>query len=141
MPILVLGLNAFVNAAYTDTTRWEFSPNTVLPQMGSSKMISGLNYSVSYKNNKLEVYLPYYGKAYAGADIYTGKNPLDFTSNEFTVETKTMKKGGIRYIIHPKDNSEVQTLNFTFFDNGNADLDILMSNRSPISYYGTVAKQ
>lgn len=127
------------NKTIADTTGWEFSAHTAIPHMGTSRSIIGSNYSIVYNGESLSVYLPYFGRAYAGADIYTGRNPLDFRSKEFSIESKPMKKGGMRYIIHPKDNSEVQTMTISAFDNGNADLDVTMSSRSSITFYGTIS--
>lgn len=127
-------------ASVKDTLLWEFSADKMLPQFGTTKFISGGNYGVSYKEKKLVVYLPYYGRAYGGIDVYSGRSPLDFTSSDFTIEKKLLKKGRIRYTIHPKDNIDVQTLSFIFYDNGDADLNVVMSSRSPISFTGTISK-
>ena len=125
----------FLNPA--DTANWIFSPTTVLPQFGTSRPVTG-SYSVTYFKNKVSVYLPYFGKAYAGADIYSGNSPLDFTSVNYTMEKQPAKKGGWTIILVPKDYSEVESMRFTFYDNGNATLDVTMRSRSPISFYGNV---
>ena len=132
-------LSTSVFASAKDSVLWEFSANTVMPQLGTTKFISGSNYGVTYKDKKLVVYLPYYGRSYSSADIYSVRSPLDFTSKDFTIEKKALKKGRIRYTIHIKDNIEVQTLNFIFYDNGEADLGVVMSSRSPISFTGSIS--
>ncbi len=120
-----------------DSSKWVFTANEAMPQYGNAKPLTA-EYSVVYKNNKLTVYLPYYGRAFDGADVFSGKNPLDFTSVKFTLDKQPAKKGGWNITIKPKDNNDVVSMNFTFYDNGNARLEVSMSNRSPISFTGSV---
>ena len=120
-----------------DSSRWVFTANVAMPQYGGSKQIPGY-YSVIYNNKKLTVYLPYYGRAYSGADVTTDRGPLDFTSVDFSFDKQPAKRGGWNIMIKPRDHREVQSMNFTFYDNGSADLSVNMSNRSPISFTGNV---
>ncbi len=115
---------------------WVFTADVALPQSGRSRQISG-GYEVTFSSAKLVVYLPYFGEAHAGADIYSGRGPLDFTSTDFTSATQT-KKGEWDITIKPKDYKEVQSMDFTFYDNGNAHLNVTMLNHSAISFSGTV---
>ena len=83
-------------------------------------------------------YLPYFGKANVGADIMSGKGPLDFTSVDFIAETLRPKEGEWHVSIKPKDYSEVQQLSFNLYSNGSATLDVIMTNRSAIRFTGRV---
>src|SRR6476660_3432584 len=65
-----------------DSGKWVFTVSTVLPQGARSRQPNGL-YTVSFNSQELNVYLPYVGRAYSGADILTGSNPLSFVSNDF----------------------------------------------------------
>ena len=121
-----------------DTGTWTFTAIDVMPQYGTARHADG-NYSVNYNNNKLVVYLPYFGRAYSGANVFATNGPLDFTSNNFTLTKRENKKGHWSITIKPKDYSEVQSMNFMFYNNGSANLSVTMSNRTPISFTGTVS--
>ena len=125
-----------------DSSGWVFRANVAMPQYGGSRQISGY-YTVVYSNKKLSVYLPYYGRANAGADVLSSRGPLDFSSVDLIYDKRPAKRGGWNITIKPRDNAEVQSMNFSYFDNGNADLLVTLSNRSPISFTGTLepAKQ
>ncbi|UEG50787.1 DUF4251 domain-containing protein [Ferruginibacter lapsinanis] len=120
-----------------DSSNWKFTPIRMIPQFGNSRQIFG-NYEVIYSKGKFNVYLPYYGRAYAGADILSNESPLDFISTNFTVDKRLVKEGEWNIIIKPIDRSAVQTMNFTLFSNGSADLNVTLLNRSPISFTGNV---
>jgi len=116
---------------------WVFTANTAIPQKGSTRQLS-IGFNVTLNQKKLVVYLPYYGQAYTGADLFSGKGPLDFTSTDFTIERTAAKKGGWNISIKPRDYKEVQSMEFTFYDNGTAYLNVSMQNRSSINFNGTV---
>jgi hypothetical protein len=120
-----------------DSSHWVFTANQAQPLTGGSKYLSS-GYTVSYNANKLIVYLPYYGRADATADVLSGRSPLDFVTVAFTMEEKTGKKGRHDIIIKPTDNREVRSLNFSFYNNDNARLDVTFTGRSPISFSGVV---
>ncbi|MGC4100773.1 DUF4251 domain-containing protein [Ferruginibacter sp.] len=125
-------------AGAIDSSKWIFWANDVMPQFGTNRNVSGDGYTVSFSGDKLLVYLPYYGKAYSGGAAYTGKSPLDFTSANFTIDKQQAKEKQWEITIKPKDNSEVQAMNFTIFSSGSANLNIIMTNRSGINYNGTI---
>ena len=120
-----------------DSSGWTFLANSVTPQFSTSRAVNG-NYTVSYAKNKLTVYLPYFGRAYAGTEVYPTKSPLDFTSEKFEITKRPAKKGGWIITIIPKDYKEVQSMVLTFFDNGYATLDVTMLTRTSISFYGNM---
>ena len=122
----------------SDTSRWIFTPIEVMPQYGAPRHADG-NFSVNYSNNKLVVYLPYFGRAYSGADVFSRTGPLDFTSNKFTITKRENKNGHISITIKPQDYNEVQAMNFMFYSNGSANLSVTMTNRTAISFSGTVS--
>jgi hypothetical protein len=119
-------------------SNWVFTATDVMPQYGSARRADG-NYAVSFANNKMVVYLPYFGKAYSGVNVFSNTGPLDFTTTNFAITKKQTKKGHWSIIIKPKDYNEVQSMNFMFYDNGNANLSVTMTNRTPISFNGTVS--
>ncbi|MFT3682867.1 MAG: DUF4251 domain-containing protein [Ferruginibacter sp.] len=121
-----------------DSSKWVFTVNQVQPLGGGTRIANGV-YTLSYSANKIIVYLPYFGNAFSGADVLSGKNPLDFISENFTTNKEEVKEGEWRIIVEPKDNTEVRILNFTLYSNGNASLNVTMTNRTAISYTGNIS--
>lgn len=120
-----------------DSSRWQFIAYQVSPQFGRVRQVNGL-YNVSMRDNKLLVYLPYFGRATGGADIFSNRSPLDFTSAEFSPTVTKPSADEWRIAIKPQDNREVQLMNFTLFSTGSASLNVVMTNRSAISFTGRV---
>ena len=116
---------------------WVFTANYVMPQSGRSRSTNGL-YTVTYSASKFVVYLPYFGKAYS-ASIGSSQGPLDFTTSDFDLSKEQKKEGQWSFVLKPKDYKEVQSMNFTVYDNGSADLNVTLTNRSPISFRGNFA--
>ena len=123
--------------AAIDSSKWVFTPITMIPQFGNSKPVYG-GYAVTCKKDTLNVYLPYYGRAYAGADILSTTSPLDFISTNFAIDKALAKEGQWKINTKPKERTEVQSMSFTFFSNGSADLTITLANRSSVSFTGNV---
>ncbi len=120
-----------------DSNQWQFIPYQVNPQTGRSRQVNG-NYSVVRRDNKLTVYLPYFGTAIGGANIFSNKSPLDFISVDFIADQQKPSATEWRITVKPKDSREVQTMNFTLFSNGSASLSVTMTNRSGISFTGRI---
>lgn len=116
--------------------RWDFSADHAQPSYGRSRNITG-TYYVKCRKDTLLVALPYYGKINSPAGV-NNENPLDFKSTDFKLTKETRKKGGWLVTVKPA-NSEVQSMTFTFFDNGSAQANFIMTNRSGISFSGKVA--
>lgn len=121
-----------------DSSKWIFTPANVIPQFGRSRQVDG-SYSVVYNAGKLDVYLPYFGRAYSGVGYGSNDNPLSFKSSDFAEDKKQTRDDRWTISIKPNDNKEIQTMNFTLFTNGSANLDITLANRSGIRFTGTVA--
>ena len=119
-----------------DSSNWVFTANQVMPVSGRTRQVNG-NYTVVYKGQKLEVYLPYFGRATTGADVLSGRSPLDFSTGNPAIDQQQVKPGEWRIQLRP-DNPEVQVMDFTFYANGTAYLAVRMNSRSGINYNGTV---
>lgn len=120
-----------------DSGKWKFTANQVMPQYGEYRQANG-DYDARFFKDSMIVYLPYIGKADAGASFMTGKGPLDFTSTSFSIQKTKNKKGLWQISVIPKDNREVRMMSFTISPGGFASLNITMANRTGISYTGTV---
>ncbi|RYF90903.1 MAG: DUF4251 domain-containing protein [Chitinophagaceae bacterium] len=125
--------------AAIDSNSWTFTALNVQPQTGRSQMVNGL-YTVVSSADSLNVYLPYFGRAFSGADIYgSSKSVLDFISTNFSFDKQNTKEGKWTILMIPKDQREIQTMTFTFFSNGSASLAVVLTNRTPINFTGTLA--
>ena len=118
-----------------NNNRWTFSARSASPAYGSFRTLTG-GYFVNCLKDTLVVGLPYYGKLNSSAGALGG-NPLDFRSTNFTL-TREDKKPGEWLVTINRPDQEVQSMSFTFFDNGSAQLNIVMTNRSGISFSGKV---
>ena len=116
--------------------RWDFTADYAYPSYGKSRNITGVYY-VQCRKDTLIVALPYYGKLNSPAGA-SNENPLDFKSTDFKLTREVRKKGGWLVTIK-SPNSEVQSMSFTFFDNGSARVNLIMTNRSGIDFSGKVA--
>ena len=116
--------------------RWDFTAEHAQPVSGQRRYITG-SYYVQCRKDTLIVSLPYYGRLNSAAGA-SNENPLDFKSTNFTLTKETRKKGGWIVTIK-KPNSEVQSMSLTFFENGNAQANFIMTNRSGIDFSGKVA--
>jgi len=116
--------------------RWDFTAEYAQPLSGQRRYING-SYYVHCREDTLIVALPYYGRLNSAAGA-SNQDPLDFKSTDFKITKEKRKKGGWLVTIKPS-NSEVQSMNFTFFDNGTAQANFTMTNRSAIDFSGKIA--
>ena len=116
--------------------RWDFTAEYAQPLSGQKRYLTG-SYYVHFRKDTLIVALPYYGRLNSTAGA-SNQDPLDFKSTDFKLTKEKRKKGGWYVTIKPS-NSEVQSMNFTFFDNGTAQANFTMTNRSAIDFSGKIA--
>ena len=107
-----------------------------MPSYGRTRNLTG-GYDVKFRKDTLMVALPYFGKLHSPAGAMSG-NPLDFQSTDIKL-TKEEKKTGEWYITIKPVSSEVQSMAFTFYSNGSAQLNVIMTNRTGMSFSGKVA--
>ncbi|MFT3703489.1 MAG: DUF4251 domain-containing protein [Agriterribacter sp.] len=117
--------------------RWIFVVNQIVPQAGRTRTATS-RYDVRSSKDTVAVQLPYFGRAYSGAAIMDNTSPLNFTSTDFDRSKDEGNNGKWNITIKPRDNREVQSMNFTLYDNGSAQLNVQLTNRSPISFSGSV---
>ena len=115
--------------------KWDFTADYAQPISGQRRNITG-SYYVQCRKDTLIVALPYYGRLNSAAGA-SNQDPLDFKSTDFKLTKEKRKKGGWLVTIK-SPNSEVQSISFTFFDNGTARVNFIMTNRSGIDFSGKV---
>ncbi len=115
---------------------WVFTANFVNPQGARSRATNGI-YTVSLQSGKLIVALPYFGRAWGGG-VLNSQGPLDFKSENPVMKKDNIGRGKWIIEIKPKDYPEVQSMNFTFYESGSANLNVTLSSRSGISFNGNL---
>ncbi|WBV59118.1 DUF4251 domain-containing protein [Chryseobacterium camelliae] len=113
-----------------------------MPNSTSTRILdlSGDNYSIDLRKDKLEVVLPYFGRVFNPTYGNTGQNSYRFTSKDFTVNTTQGKKGKSIVKIKVNDQSTVDEITIEVFKNGKAFTSIRSNDRQPISYDGYISK-
>ncbi|HEX5026687.1 MAG TPA: DUF4251 domain-containing protein [Agriterribacter sp.] len=129
------GSNGEIASAIT-SNNWIFTATQAMPMRGRSQNLT-TTYQVTCNKDTVVSYLPYVGRAYT-AQIGESKSPLDFQSTDFSIDKSQDNKGRWIVNVKPNDYREVQLLNFTFFDNGSAQLSVQFTGRDPISFNGRV---
>lgn len=136
-PVPVTGASAGDIKQAITSDRWIFLANYAMPQSGRSRALNA-NYTVYCNKDSLVSVLPYFGRAHT-AIIGETSSPLDFTSTDFQLTKNEEKEDKWRITVKPTNHRDVQSYDFTIFTNGSAQLNVLLTNRSAISFSGTIA--
>ena len=125
---------AVVKKMITDR-QYIFEAQQVMPSGGRTISLTS-DYDLKITKDSIVAYLPYYGRAYS-ANIGSSEGGIKFNSKQFDYTVRE-KKGGWDISIKPKDARDVQQLELSIFNNGNASLNVNSTNRQAISYSGYV---
>jgi len=127
---------ALIKSIVVDSQHYVFEPQIALPTTGSSRNLT-YGYQLLVSKNKVESYLPYFGRAYS-VDYGSTQSPLEFNSTDFTYTLTERKKGGWDIKIEYKDTKDAVKMILSVFDSGSASLQVMSNNRQPISFNGFV---
>ena len=113
-----------------------------LPNTTSTRILdlSGSNYSIDVRKDKLDVALPYFGRVFNPSYGNTSQSGYRFTTKDFTVSQSAGKKGKSVVKIKVNDQSTVDEITIEVFKNGRAFTSIRSNDRQPISYDGYITK-
>jgi len=118
--------------------KYTFKPHQVTPMSGSTRYLS-YDYSLRISNDTLNVYLPYFGRAYT-APMDINDSGIKFTSTDFEYTMKEKKNGSYDIIIKPNNVQSNMNRGIVFYlslnDNGYGSLNVNFTNRQSVSYYG-----
>lgn len=117
--------------------QWRFNAERAEPQTGGSRILN-TQYWVELKDNNAVFELPYFGRAQGSIGMPGSTGPLEFSTKDFSLSKSQNDKGAWTVLLKPKDNTDVLSASFTIFENGRASLNVILSNRSPISYSGYI---
>lgn len=116
------------------TEAWQFNANQMLPSQGQSRNLT-TPYRVVIKENKIDSYLPFMGRAYSAS--YGGTDsPMIFEGEIENYEVKEGKKGATIIKIKTKNKNDVLEYTFNISQNGSTSLNVNSTNRRHISYNG-----
>lgn len=111
-----------------------------IPGGGAQRFLDlDYGYFLTFKDNKLTVDLPYFGRLYTPS-FDTSKNSLNFTTSDFTIDKSQNKKGNYIYNIVARDKAKQFDFNLEIFANGKSYLNVFGTDRQSISYNGYVMK-
>lgn len=112
---------------------YKINVTTASPMRGRSVPLTS-SYSLEIRNDSIFSYLPYYGRAYSIP--YGGGNGLIFKApiKEYTMSLD--KKGNARIEFSARNPEDHYQFSVKVFDNGSANVDVIMQNRQAISFLG-----
>lgn len=127
-----------------DSVKYVFEANYAYPLRGTQKNLTS-NYDVHVSKDTIVAYLPYYGRAYTAPQDPT-EGGIKFTSTNFSYTKEQRKNGSWRIIIKPKDGNgtdwrDARQLMFDITPDGYASLQVISTNRDPISFNGTIERK
>jgi len=120
-----------------NSSQFIFVADKLTPLRGTTRFLTNYYY-VNVTKDKLSSFLPFLGRIYHPL-LDPTNGPLRFTSTRFTYKV-TPKKNRWNVIIKPSDYLDVQELDFEIFDNGNANLNVISTDRDGISFSGRIEK-
>jgi hypothetical protein len=126
-----------------DDVNYVFEANTAIPLRGGSRQLTS-PYDLKVSKDTIVAWLPYFGRAYV-APVNPSEGGIKFTWTKFDYKVKQAKNGNWEITIKPKEKNigdmrDVQRLLLDISSSGYASLQVISSNRDPISFYGDIVK-
>jgi hypothetical protein len=119
-----------------ESGNYQFIIRSATPSGGKTIQITSL-YAMKAKEGQYEAYLPYYGRAYAGAYGGTGSGVIDFKGEPENLKiTRNDNKYKISISFTIKSDRDQYAVNLEMGASGYGNLLISSENRQTISYYG-----
>ena len=119
-----------------ESQQYIFKAQLVSPMTGRQRSLTS-DYDLTISKSAITSYLPFFGRAYS-APIDPSQGGIKFTSTKFQYIKEDSKKDGWDITIIPQDASDVQKLYLHISSNGYATLQVISTNRQPISFNGSI---
>ncbi len=115
---------------------YTFEAQTINTQTGGARHLN-TEYFLKISGDTLISSLPYFGRAYS-APINAEDAGYDFTTTQFDYAVSTRKKD--RYLVSIKTKNRIANTDFelAIYYNGNAYLNVINTDRQPISFTGYI---
>lgn len=127
-----------VTKQLVESGRYVFIPQSALPLSGRIRQLTP-DYNLLITKDTLDTYLPYFGRAYS-APVNITDGGIRFVSTSFEYTATPRKKSGWDISIKPKDYKEVQQMQLSVSESGYASLQVISTNRQPISFNGYITE-
>ncbi|MFD2146339.1 DUF4251 domain-containing protein [Mucilaginibacter antarcticus] len=125
------------------SNNYVFKANYAIPMSMAAGPLNSANYDVTVNNGQLEVYLPYFGRAFAAPRNLGTDGGIKLNTKDYDYTSVVNKKGGWDISIKPKrtelnTNSDVQQMKLNVGKDGYATMYITSLHRQPITFNGYV---
>ncbi|HKG08411.1 MAG TPA: DUF4251 domain-containing protein [Pedobacter sp.] len=135
------------NLVFNATTAYPLASNDInavlskMPggQSGNMIQLNGSQYQLIIEKDKIEAFLPYYGRAYVANRDVTDSG-IKLKSSDFSYVTEKNKKGNWVISIKPKNDRDVRSMTLSITQSGYASLSVTSNNRQPITFNGYISE-
>lgn len=120
-----------------ESKNYAFRATQALPSSGRSVNLDG-SFSLRVKNDMVNCYLPFYGRAYSGG-YGGGEGPFNFSLPMKNYNLEKVKKGyEVKFDVENK-NDRIK-FHLKVGNTGSSSLIVTSTNRQSISYHGNLEK-
>lgn len=120
-----------------DQRHFEIENDWAIPLRGSQiNLIGNPNY-IRFKNDSVELFLPYFGVRHSGGG-YNSEGGIKYEGIAQDLEIRKNKAGNTEILFEGQQQSESLDFRITLYPNLNAQTHVTSSQRDPISYKGEV---
>ena len=116
-----------------------FQAQSAQPSRGTSRQLSS-GYDLRLSGDTLVAQLPYFGRAFS-APIDMRGGGIEFTSTDYGYTLEAKRNGRWIITIDPRDAKDVRQMSLSVAENGYASLQVLSTNRDPITFNGIVVQR
>ncbi len=143
--VLLFSITNLIQAQEKDATaiqqllesrNYIFKARTVSPQRGQLRYLTP-DYDLTIRKDTVIAWLPFFGRSNS-AGYNNTSGGIKFTSTNFEYTSKKGKRKRWEITIRPGDVSDVQYLYLTVYDNSEALLQVISTNRETISFNGDI---
>jgi hypothetical protein len=137
-PTRVLAQTDSSTSAAITSRQFTFIAQTALPATGTVRQLSGGDYDIKVADQKVDVYLPFFGRAYV-APINPAEGGFKFTTSDFTYTASPARRGGWNISIKPNDVKDVRELTLSISKSGYGLARIMSNSRQTMAFNGYIA--
>lgn len=125
--------------ALLENKEYVFKAQTASPLRGRTIQLTS-EYDVLISADSVRTFLPYFGRAYM-AQPYNNDGGIKITTTDFKYTLNDKKKKRWIVVIEPSDKNEVQQLHLSISKSGYATLQVVSTNRDPITFNGYITSR
>ena len=116
-----------------------FEAQQAIPMGMKNRILTGDNYTVKVTKDSVDVYLPYFGRAYS-APIGESEGGIKFISTDFDYKADKQTKNGWNITINVKSEPKHNyRLSFSISSSGSATLTVNDNTRQSITFHGKLS--